>query len=57
MRDYVALDDFSQEEEEEEEEEGVDIFGEVVGFEDLEAMVVNSCGCGCGKGSGCGQGA
>lgn len=55
MRDYVALDDFSQEEEEE--EEGVDIFGEVVGFEDLEAMVVNSCGCGCGKGSGCGQGA
>ncbi len=51
MHDYVTFDDFSQE------EEGVDVFGEVVGFEDLEAMVVNSCGCGCGKGSGCGQGA
>lgn len=45
MHDHATFDEFSQE------EEGVDVFGEVVGFEDLEAMVVNSCGCGCGQGA------
>lgn len=36
---------------------GVDIFGEVAGFEDLEAVCVPSCSCGCGANGGGGQGA
>jgi hypothetical protein len=51
MRNYVIINNLLQT------EEGVDVFGEVAEFEDLEAVVAGHCGCGCGDGGGCGQGA
>lgn len=49
MRNYVIINNLLQT------EEGVDVFGEVAEFEDLEAVVAGHCGCGCGNGGGCGQ--
>jgi len=38
-------------------EEGMDVFGEIADYGDLEAVVALPCGCGCGVHNGGGQGA